>query len=108
LKAEVFEKLRKRIVTSLMDIVILSMLRNRSSLSGYDIIVSVHNEFSFLMNSGTIYSVLYSLERESLIEGKWNQRKRVYTLTRKGEENIKLLLQSSEKILETIKEIFDG
>jgi len=106
LKAEVFEKLCKRLVTSLLDIRILSMLRNSNPLSGSDIIASVHNEFGFLMSPGTIYCVLYSLEREGLIEGKWDQRRRVYTLTRKGEKNIKLLLQSSEKILETIKEIF--
>jgi DNA-binding PadR family transcriptional regulator len=66
----------------------------------------IHKKFRFLVSPGTIYSLLYSLERDGLIEGRWNQRKRVYTLTRKGKETIKLILESSEKIHRLIMDIF--
>lgn len=51
--------------------------------SGYDIITYIHNKHGFLVSSGTVYSLLYALERNNLIEGIWIDRKRVYKLTPK-------------------------
>jgi DNA-binding PadR family transcriptional regulator len=53
-------------------------------ISGYDVISFIHNKFGFLASSGTVYSLLYSLERNGLVEGIWIERKRVYKLTEKG------------------------
>ena len=72
-------------------------MRNES-LSGYDFISYIHNKFNLLVNSGTVYSLLYSLERNGLIEGVWEERKRVYKLTQKGEKTINALLGASDKI----------
>jgi len=47
---------------------------------------------------GTVYSLLYSLERNGLIEGTWNERKRVYKLTEKGEKIIEIILNANDKI----------
>jgi DNA-binding PadR family transcriptional regulator len=88
--------------------IVLSQLRNNCSLSGYDIIAHIHDRFGLLMSSGTIYSLLYRLEREGLAKGKLNQRKRVYTLTDKGEEYVTLFYQASEKIPIFIMEIFNS
>jgi DNA-binding PadR family transcriptional regulator len=107
LEPEFSGKLHRRIVTSFMDIIILTKLKNSDPLSGYDIITFIHNKFGLLISSGTIYSLLYSLERNGLIEGKQNQRKRVYTLTQRGEENIRLLLQQSNKIPRFVMDLFD-
>jgi DNA-binding PadR family transcriptional regulator len=71
-----------------MDIIILAELR-AGPLSGYDIISFIHGRFHLLVSSGTVYSLLYSLERNGLIEGTWNERKRVYKLTNKGEKDRK-------------------
>jgi len=51
-----------------------------------------------LVNSGTVYSLLYSLERNGLIEGTWNERKRVYKLTDKGRKTIDTVLNANDKI----------
>jgi len=45
-----------------------------------------------------VYSLLYSLERNGLIEGTWNERKRVYKLTEKGEKTIETILNANDKI----------
>ena len=45
-----------------------------------------------------MYSLLYSLERNGLIEGTWNERKRVYKLTEKGEKTIETILNANDKI----------
>ena len=58
----------------------------------------IHDKFRLLVSSGTVYSLLYSMERKGLIEGKWNERKRVYKLTDRGEKTINSILNSNDKI----------
>ena len=80
------------------DIVILAELRKSRPMSGYDVIAFIHKKFRILMSSGTVYNVLYALERKGLIGGMWSRRKRVYKQTDKGEETINVILNSYEKI----------
>jgi len=67
-------------------------------MSGYDVISFIHNKFNLLVSSGTVYSLLYSLERNGLIEGSWDERKRVYRLTEKGAKTIETILSANDKI----------
>jgi DNA-binding PadR family transcriptional regulator len=97
LEGKILKKMHERIIKNFMDIIILAELRN-GSLSGYDVISFIHNRFHLLVSSGTVYSLLYSLERNSLIEGTWNERKRVYKLTEKGEKTIDTILCANDKI----------
>lgn len=105
METEFLKKMYERIIKCFMDVLVLSKLRNGNALSGYDVITFVHNRFRFLVSSGTVYSLLYSMEREGLIEGSWNQGKRVYTLTTKGEKTIEAILKANEKILHFMKNI---
>jgi DNA-binding PadR family transcriptional regulator len=89
--------MHRRIVKSFMDLLILSELRN-APMSGYDIIAYIHNKFGILVSSGTVYSLLYSMERDGLIRGIWAKRKRVYELSEKGEQNIEAILNANDKI----------
>jgi DNA-binding PadR family transcriptional regulator len=67
-------------------------------ISGYDVISYIHTKFGFLVSSGTVYSLLYSLERNGLVQGVWIERKRVYKLTDKGAKTIETILNSQDKI----------
>jgi len=98
------EKLQKRIIQNFMDILILTEMK-KDSLSGYDAIALIHKKFGILMSSGTVYSLLYSLERDGWIKGVWNQRKRVYTLSEKGEQNIRVIIQANQEIQNLIRNI---
>jgi len=93
----VLKDMHRRIIKNFLDVLVLAELRN-GPLSGYDIMAFVHNKFHLLVSSGTVYSLLYSLERDGLIVGVWNQRKRVYKLTEKGEETIKAIMSANDKI----------
>jgi DNA-binding PadR family transcriptional regulator len=97
LEGKILKKMHERIIKNFMDIIIMTELRN-SSLSGYDVISYIHNKFNLLVSSGTVYSLLYSLERNGLVEGVWEERKRVYKLTQKGEKTINTLLNAGDKI----------
>lgn len=93
----VLRRMNRRIIKNFMDVLVLGELRN-GPLSGYDVIAFIHDKFRVLVSSGTVYSLLYALERDGLITGKWNQRKRVYRLTEKGEETIKTIMSANDKI----------
>jgi len=97
LEGKVLKKMHERIIKNFMDIIILAELKT-GPLSGYDVISFIHNKFHLLVSSGTVYSLLYSLERNGLIEGTWNERKRVCKLTEKGEKTIETILGANGKI----------
>ena len=69
-----------------MDVIILKHLKHNHPLCGYDVVKYFHRRFHMLPSPGTIYSLLYSLERKNLIRGNTNQRKTLYQITEKGEE----------------------
>lgn len=98
------EKLRRRIIQNFMDILILTEMKKRS-LSGYDVIGLIHKRFDVLVSSGTVYSLLYSLERDGLIKSIGNQQKRVYVLTEKGEQDIKVITKANEEIQNLLRNI---
>lgn len=102
--SKLVEKLRKRVIQNFMDILVLTEMK-KGSLSGYDVIALLHRRFGILLSSGTIYSLLYSLERDGLIKGVWNQRKRVYALTEQGEQNIKAITKANEEIQNFLRNI---
>lgn len=107
LELEILNQMHKKIVKNFLDIVILMELRKRS-MSGYDVISFVHNKFHMLLSSGTIYSNLYFLERNGLIRGERAQRRMVYTLTEQGKETVKAFLNSKDKILGMVLNLFIG
>ncbi len=97
LEGRILKKMHERIIKNFMDIIIMAELRS-GPLSGYDVISYIHNKFHLLVSSGTVYSLLYSLERNGLVEGTWNERKRTYKLTEKGQKTIETILNSNDKI----------
>jgi DNA-binding PadR family transcriptional regulator len=99
LEKEIVNTLCERFLKVFMDVLIMLEMRN-SEISGYDVLSHFHEKFNFVINVGTVYSVLYSMERDGLIIAKKFDKKRVYTLTPKGEATIKVIDDSS-KILES-------
>lgn len=102
---QVIKEMHGRIVKNFMDLLIMAELKN-SPMSGYDVISFIHKRFRILVSSGTVYSLLYSLERDGFIEGKFANRKRVYALTEKGEETIQSIQEASEQIQAFMLNIF--
>src|SRR4030067_19752 len=97
IEGRILKKMHERIIKNFMDIIIMTELRN-GSLSGYDVISYIHNKFNLLVSSGTVYSLLYSLERNGLVEGVWEERKRTYKLTEKGQNTIETIINANDRI----------
>ena len=98
------EKLRTRVVKNFLDILVLTEMKD-NPLSGYDVIGLIHKRYDILVSSGTVYSLLYSLEREGIIRGAQNQRKRVYELTEKGEQALGDIMRVNGDIQNLLKKI---
>jgi DNA-binding PadR family transcriptional regulator len=104
-RGNILRQLRRRTIKTFMDLLILLRLR-KEAMSGYDFITLIFENFGFLPSSGSIYSTLYALEREGLIKGCWNGKKRLYTLTAKGEEAARIASALSSSIENLILNIF--
>jgi len=96
-------ELRARVVRNFVDWIILKELRDSVNMSGYDIIALFHRKFHMLLSAGSVYSVLYAMERKGLVEGAVADGKRIYKLTEKGEEEIQKILRNLDKIHLLIK-----
>ena len=59
-------------------------------MSGYDVMTLIYRRFHLVMGSGSVYSLLYRMEREGLIIGTSQQRRRVYELTLKGAKVVEI------------------
>jgi len=105
LNGQVIKEMHGRIVKNFMDILIMAELKDRP-MSGYDVISFIHKKFRLLVSSGTVYSLLYSLERDGLIKGNFNNRKRVYALTEKGEETIQTIQEAGEHLQTFMSNLF--
>jgi len=101
----VLKDIHERIVKNFLDLVVLLELRKKT-LSGYDIIAFVHKKFDILLSSGTVYSLVYSLERDGLIKATSNRRRRDYVLTEKGKETAKIIVSVLDKIKVLINTVF--
>ncbi len=73
-----------------LDLLLLAALRGRPA-HGYAIVAELKDRSGgvFDLPEGTIYPALHRLERQGLIESRWDdatgRRRRVYRLTRRGQ-----------------------
>jgi len=101
-------ELHERLVRSFMDLIILRELGKGEALGGYDVISLINKRFHVLISPGTVYSLLYSMERKGLIKDELKGRGRVFKLTEKGREKLENIQKNSDKIILFIKSILDS
>lgn len=75
--------IRDHLVKSFLDIIVLSMLKQNAS-HGYALIADIHKRFDVLLSPGTLYPLLYSLEKQGLISIEQEGRRKNYLLTERG------------------------
>lgn len=98
-------KIRERCVKSSLDIMLLALFK-RAEMSGYSALSCIHQSFNVLLSPGTLYSTLTKLEREGLIKGRQDERKRIYSLTPKGMEVLSRYIAEYESFQSKIKLLF--
>jgi DNA-binding PadR family transcriptional regulator len=101
------KELQRSIVKNFLDTVVMVKLKTSGSLSGYDIMEYVQQKYGVLISSGTVYSLLYSLERKGLLKGDCASGKRLYGLTDEGLKAIGNIMNSKEEIKKFIGTILE-
>jgi len=102
--SELSIKLHERLIREFLDFLLLIELK-KQSMSGYSALSHIHKKYDYLVSSGTVYSLLYSLEREEIIKGSMNGQKRVFELTTKGEKMIDTILAADDGLLGIVKNL---
>ncbi len=64
---------------------ILSLIKKKKKVYGYSLDKEIEKTFGFKPNMIMLYVVLYKLENEGLINAEFEQRRKYYALTEKGQ-----------------------
>lgn len=107
LKSEAREEIEEGLVRHFLYAIVLIRLQNSERLSGYDFLGYINCKFGLLLSPGSIYALLYAMEREGLIQGSSTRGKRTYELTDRGNEKAKVFVASKEQIQSCIQTIID-
>lgn len=70
---------KERLVKHFLDIIILYKLK-QDSTHGYDLIKFVHKTFGIFLSPGTVYPVLYELEKNGIVRSEMMGKRRMYSL----------------------------
>ena len=100
------KQMRRRIVKNFLDTIFLAELKRAQPQSAYALMNLVHRKFGFLISAGTVYALLYSMERKDLVIGELTENKRIYRLTQKGNETINIILKAKKEVFQYAKTVF--
>ena len=98
--------MRRRIIKNFLDTIFLSELKKNQPQSAYALMNLVHRKFGFLISAGTVYALLYTMERKELVIGEPTENKRLYKLSQKGNETIEILIKRKEEFFQYAKTVF--
>jgi len=105
LEKTILIEFEERIIKNSLDIIVLKAIKNEQR-SGYNLLALIYKRFGILLSAGTVYSLLYSLERKGLIKATFNQKARCYVLTKIGEETLRAILTMQDKLRALTLKIF--
>jgi DNA-binding PadR family transcriptional regulator len=98
---------QEKCVKDYLSLIILLKLRG-GDLSGYSLMNYVHKQFGVLLSPGTIYPVLYQLERDGLVTSKEQDRRRVYSVTIGGRRQSEYALSESKRFVLYLSFLMDN
>jgi DNA-binding PadR family transcriptional regulator len=94
----------ERLFRNFLDILILAKFKEQEK-TGYEIVTYFNQNFEFTISPGTVYSLLYSMERQGLIKGEENDKHRIFKLTQKGKDNLEAVIKTSKRIQESFNKL---
>ena len=98
-------------VRSCADLVILTLLMEKP-MHGYDILISMSDvgDGQFRFKQGTLYPLLYRLEREGWVKAKWHtpakgKKRKMYSITAEGKRVHKKRCQQWQRFTGSVNAI---
>lgn len=96
------ERLQKSNTIENLWIYILSLLR-KSPIYGWEISKLIEKKFKFRPGKITPYRVLYRLEKAGFVKSQLKDKRRIYQITEKGEEELNLAKNFYKKLLNELR-----
>jgi len=96
------ERLKKLNTKGNLWVYILLLLKERG-IYGWEVQSLVDKKFNFRPGLITPYRVLYRLERQGFVKSKTKERRRIYRITKKGEEELEKAKDFYKQLLKKIK-----
>lgn len=96
------ERLKKSNTIENLWMYILSLLK-KGEIYGWEIPKIIEKEFNFKPGRITPYRVLYRLEKQGFVKSEVKERRRIYRITKKGEEELDLAKAFYKRILNELK-----
>lgn len=84
------KRLKQTLTSGNLWLYILSNIKKKKKIYAYVLDQEIQKKFGFKPGRVMIYLVLYKLQNEGIIESAFEERRKYYTLTRKGEETLLL------------------
>ena len=88
LSAKPIRRLKNLLTTGNLWLYLLSLIKRDGKLYAYNLDSEIEKEFFFKPSKVMVYIVLYKLENEGMIVSKFEERRKYYSLTKKGEETL--------------------
>lgn len=95
LRNQVKKEFEKKLVSLFLDVIILAHFKD-ATFKASEALRFVQERFGVLINPGKVYQVVYAMEREGLVKGSYEERKRVYQVTDFGKLTLEVATSPEE------------
>ena len=99
------KEIQTKLTKGLLDMIILQFLEQQP-MHGYQVITKIRKSFGVYFGPSTIYPLLNTLEKKGYVKSQWNMNterpRKIYGLTHKGENVLKIIEGSLNLICKTI------
>lgn len=95
------KRLRRKLGVELLWVYILSLLKKKKS-HAYILRKMIEEKFGFLTGNVSVYVVLYKLEARGFVKADYDENKKVYSITSKGKDLLKIAKKEMKEINEMI------
>lgn len=105
LESEIIDEIKCRLVGGFLDVIVLRKLTRGRPLGGSDLITLINYDFDLMTSAETVYATLDSMERRGLIVSALEGRKKVFMLTERGKETIKVISNARKGIIDLMSNL---
>jgi len=105
-------KFESQLLKGIAPVVVLEIL-SRGQMYGYELSQAIEQRSGdvLTLGKGTLYPLLYNLEAQKLVKGKWEEmpsgrKRRYYSITGKGKEHLAKQKQQLQELTEGLGVVF--
>ncbi|MEL9939428.1 MAG: helix-turn-helix transcriptional regulator [Ignisphaera sp.] len=103
MESKAVRRLKRKLTVEMLWIYIAKALMDKEPLKGYDIVKILKNDMGIKASTITIYSVVYRMAREGLLETVKSDGETLYKLSQRGREEFEKAVKFLESIIAILR-----